>query len=207
MNRSERRRRRNALRKRAMLLVISCALLCVLGVVASRAIRTEAARREREILLAAYPIRYQEVVEECAAEFSLETERLYAVMLCESSFRADAVSGAGAVGLMQLLPDTAKWIAEKLGEEYNDAMLTDPRQNARLGSWYLSYLDRRFGGDLTKATAAYHTGQNRVDEWLKDPANSSDGAALEHIPSDATRGYVERVLKAVEMYRELYGGK
>ncbi|MEG0144431.1 MAG: lytic transglycosylase domain-containing protein, partial [Clostridia bacterium] len=120
------------------------------------------------------------------------------------SFRPEAVSSAGAVGLMQIMPQTGKWVAEKLGEgDYQLQKLTDPETNIRYGCWYLNYLNGRFDEDMTKVTAAYHAGGGRVNEWLEDEANSKDGKKLSNIPSDVTRAYVKNVYAAYEKYKEI----
>jgi soluble lytic murein transglycosylase len=154
----------------------------------------------------AYPLAYQDEIKKNAAEYDLDPARVAAVIYRESSFRPEAVSGVGARGLMQIMPETGGWIAKKLGEEsyYTDEKLFEPALNIRYGCWYLNYLDGRYGGDLTKATAAYHAGGTRVDEWLSDKANSEDGVTLASIPSEVTRDYVADVKAAYEHYKEKF---
>lgn len=152
-----------------------------------------------------YPIRYSAEIEAAAQEFGLEPAHLYAVVLAESSFRPDAVSSVGAVGLMQIMPDTGRWLAGKLGmkDTFTPDMLTDPAVNVRLGSWYLRFLLDRYGGDMTCATAAFHAGQGTVDQWLSNPAYSPDDATLAFIEYDSTSNYVKKVLKYYEKYLAL----
>lgn len=152
----------------------------------------------------AYPMEYEAQIRARAAENGLDPALPAAVILAESSYRPEAVSEANAQGLMQLLPDTAQWISEKFDEVYAEGCLFEPEVNIKYGCWYLGYLMKRFDGDVTKAVAAYHAGQGRVDEWLADPACSPDGVTLSTIPSDATRTYVTRVLKYYEKYQALY---
>ena len=83
---------------------------------------------------------------------------------------------------MQLMPDTAEWIAHKYNEDgagYSFDSLYDPETNIRYGTWYLGYLSRRFDGDATKIVCAYHAGQGNVDSWLKKPQYSADGVTLD----------------------------
>jgi len=157
----------------------------------------------REIV---YPLAYVDEIKKCAAEYDLDPARVAAVIYCESSFRPDAVSPVGARGLMQIMPETGGWIAEKLKEEsyYTDEKLFEPELNIRYGCWYLNYLDDRYGGDLTKATAAYHAGGSRVDEWLTDSQYSEDGVTLAYIPFERTRAYVADVKVAYEHYKEKF---
>ncbi len=160
----------------------------------------------KDVQKVAYPLSYRDEIEKYAAEYELDPARVAAVIYCESTFRPEAVSSAGARGLMQIMPETGEWIAMKLDESdgYTDDDLFDPETNLRYGCWYLHYLDGRYDGDLTKATAAYHAGGTRVDEWLTNKTYSSDGVTLAYIPYDSTRDYVARVKTAYEHYKEIF---
>jgi soluble lytic murein transglycosylase len=152
-----------------------------------------------------YPLSYKEEIAHYATEYALDPARVAAVIYCESSFRPEAVSYAGARGLMQVMPETGAWIAQKLGEaDYTDERLFEAALNIRYGCWFLNYLDARFDGDLIKATAAYHAGGTRVDQWLTDKDYSQDGVTLAYIPYDSTREYVARVMTAYDHYKEIY---
>ncbi len=153
-----------------------------------------------------YPMKMEAQIRERAAEFELDPARVAAVIYCESSFDPEAVSNVGARGLMQIMPTTGEWLATKFPDiDYQSAdQLFDPTINMRFGCWYLSWLIDRYDGDIIKSTAAYHTGQGNVDEWLKDVANSQDGVSLDAIPSSATGTYVTRVVAAYDAYKELY---
>lgn len=152
-----------------------------------------------------YPLEYTDLIAQYANEYELDPAHVAAVIFCESSFRPEAVSQVGAMGLMQIMPDTGGWIAEKLNDaEFTTEDLFKPEVNIRYGCWYLDYLSDRFDGDLTKITAAYHAGGTRVDQWLEDSAYSSDGKALTDMPEGATRRYVRHVQSAYEKYKELY---
>jgi soluble lytic murein transglycosylase len=152
------------------------------------------------------PLAYQDEIKKYAAAYDLDPARVAAVIYCESSFQPEAVSSAGARGLMQIMPETGGWIAEKLKDTsyYTDEKLFEPELNIRYGCWYLNYLDGRYDGDLTKATAAYHAGGTRVDEWLADKEYSTDGVTLATIPYDSTRAYVANVKTAYEHYKEIF---
>lgn len=141
-----------------------------------------------------------------------------AVMRQESSFDVGAVSPAGARGLMQLMPATARQVSVRLGEPSNPAALvSDPAYNMRLGTAYLQGLLTRFGNALPLALAGYNAGPGRVQEWVAvngDPlAPASDGGAngtdmldwVELIPFNETRNYVQRVIENVVVYRALRG--
>ena len=157
-----------------------------------------------EVTVQTYPVAYEATIRARAAENGIDPAWAAAVILAESSYQPEAVSSANAQGLMQLLPDTAQWIAGKFDEAYVEGCLFDPETNIRYGCWYLGYLYGRFHGDLTCATAAYHAGQGQVDAWLADPEYSDDGVTLARIPFDSTDTYVKRVLKYYEKYVQLY---
>jgi soluble lytic murein transglycosylase len=155
-----------------------------------------------------YPLYYRELIELNAAEFSLDPAHVAAVILCESGFREKAVSVDDARGLMQIIPQTGEWIAGKLGAgaDFDPDDLYKPEFNVRLGCWYLGWLMDRYDNDMRSATAAYHAGQGKVDQWLMDSALSDDGATLKTVPQTnrETAKYVIKVLTAYEKYRELY---
>lgn len=165
--------------------------------------RLEAEAAER----AQHPLYYEEWIRQYAQRQDIDPALIAAIILCESSYDPQAVSRLGARGLMQLMEDTAQWVAHKLDEDdasYSFDLLFDPETNIRFGSWYLGYLSRRFNGDAKKIVCAYHAGQGNVDSWLKNPSYSSDGVTLDTIPTQDTANYAGRVLRALEVYRKYY---
>ncbi len=194
------RRRRRARRRRMFGPLLAVVLTVALILVAGYYISLFPKQIEEKL----YPLSYEDLINQYAQEYSLDPARVAAVIYCESSFRPDAVSNVGAIGLMQIMPETGTWLATKFDmANYTEEMLYDPETNIRFGCWYLNYLDERFDGDLTKATAAYHAGGGRVDEWLDDQQYSSDGATLENIPYKATNAYVKNVRSVYEKYKEI----
>ena len=157
-----------------------------------------------ELVVETYPMEYVEIIRACAEENGLEPAYPAAVIMAESSYRPQVVSSANAQGLMQLLPETAEWVAGKLGETYEEGCLFDPETNIRYGCWLLGWLMERYGGDMTCASSAYHQGQGTVDKWLANPEYSADGKTLSVIPSNATDTYIKRILKYYERYTKLY---
>lgn len=122
----------------------------------------------------------------------------------ESEFNATAVSSAGAIGLMQLLPGTARDVAQSLGVDHTTGMLSgDPVHNLRLGSRYLADLIRRYDGNWPRAIAAYNAGFGRVDNWAPTPSKTPEQVVdwIESIPLPETRSYVQRVLENTQVYR------
>lgn len=152
-----------------------------------------------------YPLRYTESIRESAERFGLDPYRVAAVIRTESGFDPEAVSRAGAMGLMQIMPETGQWIAEKLDvADFAPVMLLDPARNIEFGCWYLQFLKERFGGDPELISAAYNAGHNRVARWLQDPDVSQDGLHLHAIPYPETRDYVQKIAAAYDRYRSLY---
>jgi len=131
----------------------------------------------------------------------------------ESEFHAEAISGAGARGLMQLMPATARQMAEAEGVDYSKARLTsDPAYNARLGSAYLAYLIEEFGNNIVLVSVGYNAGPHRSKRWMEDrgdPRNASVDVVdwIEHIPFRETRNYVMRVAESLPIYRARLTGK
>lgn len=154
-----------------------------------------------------YALVYRDLIEKYALEYNLSPAYVSAVIRNESSFRADAESPAGARGLMQLMPDTAEWIAHKLHVEgYAFERMLDPESNIRFGCWYLNYLSSLFLGDPVSVTAAYHAGQGQVKTWLSDPLLSEDGysLSLSSLPEGPTKNYAGRVTRDYGIYQEKY---
>ena len=196
---------------RILLIAICIAIfaICAAGVTNSYLERLEERRRlEAEAAeRAQHPLQFAGLITQYALAQDLDPALVSAVILCESSFKPQAESRLGARGLMQLMEDTAEWIAHKLDEDdasYSFDRLYDAETNIRFGTWYLGYLSRRFGGDPTKIVCAYHAGQGNVDAWLRNPAYSSDGVTLDVIPTDDTATYAGRVLRARDVYRKYY---
>ena len=161
---------------------------------------------EPKIDRALYPREYQAYVERYAKQYDVPENLIYAVIRTESDFQADAVSAVGAVGLMQMMPSTFRWLSDDmLGEYLEDGMLYDAETNVRYGVYYLRRLYDRYGDWLT-ACAAYNAGSGRVDGWLKDSSltNLQGDLVPERIPIGETRIYVRKVKKAYQAYQRLY---
>lgn len=138
-----------------------------------------------------------------SAEYDVDPYLVAAIIHVESGNRETVVSPKGALGLMQIMPATAEWIAEKLGEPYNLDSVTEPFTNIRYGCWYLNFLFERFV-PVGTVLAAYNAGHNAVRGWLSDSAYSDDGVTLKNIPYPETEHYVEKVDRAYEKYKKLY---
>lgn len=152
-----------------------------------------------------HPKDYSQYVETYAQIYDVPPHIVYAIIDVESGFDSSAVSSAGAVGLMQMMPSTFSWLThEILFEHLSEGMLYDPETNIRYGTYYLSRLYDRYG-DWDVTLAAYNAGPTNVDGWLKDPAYADGEGGLAHIPFKETRNYVEKVNAAMEIYDRVYG--
>jgi soluble lytic murein transglycosylase len=145
-----------------------------------------------------YPLSYQQIVRGHARNYDLDPALLAAVIYQESKFKPNARSTSGAIGLMQLLPDTAKGIALHTGgSKFRVEDLYNPEINVRYGAWYLRHLLEKYG-DERDALAAYNAGQDNVDRWRR---------AGQGIQFAETRAYVTRVEELKRIYRRAYGAE
>lgn len=161
------------------------------------------AREEQE--RAAYPLGYLELVASAADKYELPVHLVLSVIRTESSFRAEAVSGAGAIGLMQIMPETFSWLCEKRGETHETAELTDPAVNIDYGVYYLRLLLDYYDGSLDNALLAYNAGIGRVNGWLAEKELPRNGQ-LDEIPISETASYLTKVHHAMDEYIRIYKG-
>ena len=152
--------------------------------------------------IANHPKKYNEFVEKYSEEYKVPENICYAVIKCESSFDSAAKSSSGAIGLMQIMPDTFSYLCTITGDDYETGMLYDPETNIRFGIFYLSLLYERFGVWET-AFAAYNCGPTRVNEWITGGKVDESGRLTE-IPIPETAEYVKRVTTAIEKYEKIY---
>jgi soluble lytic murein transglycosylase len=142
-----------------------------------------------------YPLHYEQIVRGHARNYDLDPALLAAVIYQESKFNADAKSSSGAIGLMQLTPQTAQGIAIRTGgSRFRLSDLYNPEINVRYGSWYLRHLLDKYG-DEKDALAAYNAGQRNVDEWR------AEGKGIQFAE---TRAYVKRVEHLKHVYARAY---
>jgi len=191
------RRRQVRRRRLAFLAAVAVAGLAVTLVLAPW---TEQAVQEVTL-----PLRHEDVIRQQAGDKDLDPALIAGVIFAESHFR-DQTSHAGAKGLMQLMPETADYIAQKSGgTAFVQGDLATPQVNIAYGSWYLRHLLDKYDGREALALAAYNAGQGNVDEWLAEAgARGERFRAAEHIPFPETRDYVEKVLAARDDYRREY---
>ena len=152
-----------------------------------------------------YPYPYQDEVRAYAKKYHVDSHLVVAVIKTESNFKPDAVSHRGAIGLMQLMPATAEWIAGQLDDKnFSVQKLYEPDLNIRYGIWYLAELQEEFENNPVLVLAAYNAGRGNVKEWMKENHWDMSFHEIDAIPFDETREYVHKVLKSQEKYKKLY---
>lgn len=152
-----------------------------------------------------YPLPFAPVVRAAAARYDMSPFLVAAVIRAESKGRPDAVSGRGAIGLMQVMPATGAWAAAHMGlGGFTPAALRRPAVNVAIGTWYLSGLVSHYHGNLSLALAAYNGGEQTVDDWLRSGAFTGSAGSHDEIPFPQTRDFVRTVLASYAVYRHLY---
>ena len=172
-------------------------LLLVAGVLAAGAVALlgPAENAIKEITL---PLRHDDIIRQQARAKDLDPALVAAVIYRESKFR-DQTSEAGAKGLMQILPDTAQFIAKRSGgTQFEVRDLANPQINIAYGCWYLRYLMQRYNGNQVAAVAAYNAGHGRVDEW------GGSALRIDDIRFPETKQYVEDVFDKRGDYAKHY---
>ena len=161
--------------------------------------------REKVLYLLAYPPGNPSLINRYASSRNLDPALLCAVILEESRFHSQALSPAGARGLMQIMPLTGKKVAKELQlQQFSTDQLFQPNVNVRLGSWYFAKLLKEFGGKVHVALAAYNAGPHMARKWLADGRSAAEDEFVENIPYSETRNYVIRVITSAQVYRTLY---
>lgn len=152
-----------------------------------------------------YPVAYTDLIKQYSDQYQLDPYLVQSIMRCESSNDPTAKSDVGAIGLMQIMPETGEWIGHKIDPElaYSLDMLEDPATNIEYGCWYLNFLSERFDGRLIEIISAYNAGHGTVEDWLNDARFSQNGQ-LTIIPYDDTARYYEKVVAAYQNYTTLY---
>lgn len=152
-----------------------------------------------------YPIYFEQEIRQSAAKHNIDPFLIAAIIRVETNYRHHLESSKGALGLMQLMPDTAEWIVESnnLGPHTQDDLLKVD-VNINLGSWYLSWLNKHYNGNLIYAIAAYNAGQGNVNKWKQTNVWDGSQERIDQIPFGETRHYVQRVIYYYEKYTKLY---
>jgi soluble lytic murein transglycosylase len=152
-----------------------------------------------------YPIYYQKEIKESAEKHNIDPFLIAAMIRVETNYKYQLESSKGAVGLMQIMPDTANWIAENAGgQPLNAADLLKPDVNIFMGAWYMNWLSKHYNGNVVYAIAAYNAGQGNVNQWKNNGIWNGLEASVNDIPFGETRHYVQRVLYYFHKYQTLY---
>jgi len=190
-------RRRTSARRRTALSLVGIGL-CFLVIVAALPVF------KRTLNQFTLPLQYQDVIRVQAAEKHLDPALIAAVIYAETKFDPRS-SAAGAEGLMQLMPQTAEFLALRSGgTTFHVSDLATPEVNIAYGSYYLRYLLDEYGGNELLALAAYNGGETNVDRWLAAARATGRPFTVQDIPFPETRAYVEKVLQAQRDYRRTY---
>jgi len=153
-----------------------------------------------------YPIYYQDEIKEYAARYQLDPLLVASIIRVESNFKPDAVSPKGALGMMQVMPDTAQWILknEDMGQHTVDDVIRDPKVGIQVGTWYLQSLLKQFDGRLALSLAAYNAGPGKVKQWVANNVWDGSEEHLSDIPFGETRRYVQRVFYFYNKYKQVH---
>ncbi len=172
----------------------------------AQGIRSAIASKQWDDLLLRFPLTMHELALSASQQHKIDSQLIFAVIRQESAFTTDAISPAGAYGLMQLMPRTAKETARKVKAKYRRrSQLHDPQFNINLGSAYLARLLKRFNGNRALAASAYNAGPHRTGQWLAKRGKLPLDAWIETIPFSETRQYVQNVLSYSAIYSKLLG--
>ena len=196
------RRARVARRRRQALTLLAFLAVVGLGALVLRPLFTSAVHKLTEL-----PLTHADTIRAQAQAKHLDPSLIAGVIYAESKFN-DSISSAGALGMMQLLPSTADFIAQRSGgTRFTTADLATPDINIAYGSWYLRYLLDRYQGNEVLALAAYNGGMGNVDRWVAEAGAQGHSLRVSDIPFPETRAYVTRVLEARREYRAKYAAE
>lgn len=153
-----------------------------------------------------YPIRYRDELVRESRRNGLDPYLVAAIVRTESGWRPSAVSARGAIGLMQIMPETGRWAAQQIGlDGFTEQWLFDPEVNLRIGCWYLAELKREFNDDQVIVLAAYNAGRGNVRQWLNSRRWDGQPENVADIPFQETRAFIARVLAARARLVWIYG--
>lgn len=154
-----------------------------------------------------YPKSYEEFVSMYSDEYGVDENLIFAVIKAESNFQEDAVSHKDALGLMQIMKETAEDVARKYNIEIDfnnsEREILNVQNNIKIGTKYLAVLLEKYK-NIEVAVAAYNAGIGTVDNWIEKEIIKSDGSDIENIPYKETNNYVRKILRNYKIYQDLY---
>jgi len=152
-----------------------------------------------------YPEPHRDIVLSAAYDNHIDPYLVFAIIRAESKFQPTAESAVGARGLMQIMPETAQWIASQQGiTDFNEADLHEPEVNIQFGCWYIANLSKEFNDNLPLVIASYNAGRGQVGEWLQSGEWDGSLQKVEDVPFLETREYIKNVMRNYEAYRAIY---
>ncbi len=159
---------------------------------------------DKKIMKAIYPLKYTEYVEKYAKKYDIDPYMVYAIIKAESNFDENAKSATDAIGLMQIMEETALETANKMDLDVSVEDLFKPDININIGLNYFTYLLNKYDDNYALAIVAYNAGMGNVDNWIKEGIIEEDGSDLENVPFKETNNYVRKILRDYEIYKDLY---
>lgn len=151
-----------------------------------------------------YPIKYDEIIYDTSQKYDIDPFLLMSIIQVETRFNEDKVSKKGAIGPMQIMPETATWIINTGGFHVSYEDLKKPRINLELGSWYISNIYYQLDKNLTATIAAYNAGPTKVARWINEGVWDGTTEHIDQIPIGETRHYIQRVLFFYDRYSWIY---
>lgn len=153
-----------------------------------------------------YPIHYKDDIRASASNYNVEPHLVAAIIRSESNFKTGRESRKGALGLMQIMPNTAAWVVQQAGfKEIDEEMLRHRADvSIEVGAWYLNSLLKQFDQNMIATIAAYNAGPGNVRKWLDSGQWDGQLEAVKQIPFGETRHYVQRVIYYYNKYKDLY---
>ncbi|MGO4346024.1 lytic transglycosylase domain-containing protein [Paenibacillus sp. MCAF9] len=153
-----------------------------------------------------YPVHYKEDIRASASNYGVESHLVAAIIRSESNFQTGKESKKGALGLMQIMPDTAAWVVQKAGFQAvtDDMLMNRADVSIEVGAWYLRSLNQQFDQNKIAAIAAYNAGPGNVRKWLDSGTWDGTIESVKEIPFGETRHYVQRVIYYYNKYKDLY---
>ena len=152
------------------------------------------------IIKTIYPKKYSYQIEKYAKEYDIDENLIYAVIKAESNFNKTAVSKKNAIGLMQIMYNTAEEVAKTIGIDIDEEKLFEPEININIGTKYLSVLINKYQ-NIEVSLAAYNAGSGNVDNWIANGTIKADGSDIENIPYKETNNYVRKILRDYKIYK------
>lgn len=149
-----------------------------------------------------YPTKYSEYVDKYSKEYNVDAKMIYSIIKAESNFNEKVKSTSGAIGLMQVMEDTANEIAQKNNIVLQN--LYDPETNIKIGTKYYSNLLANYNNNMLLALSAYNAGMGTVNNWISTGTIKKDGSDIENIPYKETNIYVRKIINNYKMYNKIY---